>query len=135
MYADDGEYVYYSVEYNTTVEQENEVTEAVNELKNTPEFKAAMKSDTYDRILWAYDAVIAGMNLNDDLIAPEYSSAYSAIICKSANETGQIHLLTRLLQEVGVQPTIYMTNLTSIKNDSADYHVLYSPPLCNYVPH
>ena len=124
MYADDGEYVYYSVKYNTTVEQENEVTEAVNKLKNTPEFKAAMKSDTYDRILWAYDAVIAGMNLNDDLIAPEYSSAYSAIICKSANETGQIHLLTRLLQEVGVQPTIYMTNLTSIKNDSADYHVL-----------
>ncbi|MBO4524456.1 MAG: hypothetical protein J5723_07240 [Ruminococcus sp.] len=124
IYADDGEYLSYSVKYNTTAEQENEVTEAVNKLKEAPEFKAAMESDAYDRILWAYDTVIAGMNLNDNVIAPEYSSAYSAIIGKNANETGQIHLLIRLLQEVGIQPSLYISNLRSITNDSADYHVL-----------
>ncbi|MBR5684437.1 MAG: hypothetical protein IKW96_14380 [Ruminococcus sp.] len=124
IYSDDGEYVYYSVKYNTTAEQEKEVTGAVNKLRETPEFKAAMESDAYDRIKWAYDTVIAGMSLNDDLTAPEYSSAYSALIGKSANETGQIHLLVRLLQEVGFQPTLYISNLKSITNDSADYHTL-----------
>lgn len=124
LYVTDGAYVKYSVEYFTTTEQEEEVTAAVAKMKASPEFAAAKSSDIYDRILWAYDQVIANMKLTDDLTSTEQSTAYSAVVKKEANEMGQIHFLIRLLQEMGVQPMIYMSNLTSLTNDNLDCHFL-----------
>lgn len=124
LYPSDGAYVKYSVEYYTTAEQEEELTEAIGKMKSSPEFAAAKSSDIYDRILWAYDQVIANMKLTDDLTSTDQSTAYSAVIKKEANEAGQIHFLIRLLQEMGVQPMIYMSNLTSLTNDDLSCHFL-----------
>ena len=120
----EGAYAKYAVDYYTTAEEEAELTAAIASLKETPEFIAAKASDAYDKVLWAYDQVIANMKLNDNLANSAYSTAYSALIKKDANESGQMHLMVRLLQEFGLQPMIYMTNLKSLSADSVDCHVL-----------
>ena len=125
IYRTEGAYVFYNFDYHTTAEQEKQVTAEVAKLKDTPEYKAAMKSDIYDKILWAYDTTIANMSpVAGELEDFTYGTAYSALVAKKANETGYLHLIVRLLQEVGVQPMIYMTNLNALTNDSADCHLL-----------
>ncbi len=124
IYRSDGTYVYYSMEYLTTPEQEDMVTAEVAKLKDTPGFEAAMKSDVYDKILWAYDTVVENIRLDENLNDLTRSTAYSALIEKKANESGQMHVMVRLLQEVGVQPMIYATNLSALTNDNVDCHFL-----------
>lgn len=117
-------YIDYSVTYYTTLEQEEELTAAIAVLKDTPEFDLARSSDVYYRALWVYDQVIANMNLNDDNNNPEYSTAYSALVKKDANENGQVALMVRLLQEVGLVPSTYVSNLKNVTVNGADGHVL-----------
>jgi hypothetical protein len=108
----------------TTPEQEAQVTEEMEKLRSTDGFQAACSASTYDRILWAYDYVSENMVLTDDLSDQSHSSAYSALINGEANEQGQIHLLIRLLGELGVACAPYATNLNSLTNDSLDAHFM-----------
>ncbi|WP_028519583.1 dockerin type I domain-containing protein [Ruminococcus flavefaciens] len=108
----------------TTPEQETQVTEEMEKLRSTDGFQAACSASIYDRILWAYDYVSENMVLTDDLSDQSHSSAYSALINGEANEQGQIHLLIRLLGELGVACAPYATNLNSLTNDSLDAHFM-----------
>ena len=120
----DGAYVKYGVEYYNTIEEEEELTEVIDNLKNTPEYIAVKDSDIYDRILWAYDIVVSNMDIHEDLTDIDYCTAYSAVIKKKANESGQVHFLIRLLQEIGVQPMLYPSNPTLLPDGSIGCHLL-----------
>ena len=124
LYPSEGAYAKYNVEYYNTPEEEAELTEIIDNLKDTPEYIAVKDSDIYDRILWAYDIVVSNMDIHEDLMDSDYCTAYSAVIKKKANESGQVHFLIRLLQEIGVQPMLYLTNLSSLSNDGIGCHLL-----------
>ncbi|MBP5430847.1 dockerin type I domain-containing protein [Ruminococcus sp.] len=124
LYPSEGAYAKYNVEYYNTPEEEAELTEVIDNLKDTPEYIAVKDSDIYDKILWAYDIVVSNMDIHEDLMDSDYCTAYSAVIKKKANESGQVHFLIRLLQEIGVQPMLYLTNLSSLSNDGIGCHLL-----------
>ena len=124
LYPSEGAYAKYNVKYYNTPEEEAELTEVIDNLKETPEYIAVKDSDIYDKILWAYDIVVSNMDLHEDLMDSDYCTAYSAVIKKKANESGQVHFLVRLLQEIGVQPMLYLTNLTSLLDDGIGCHLL-----------
>ncbi|MBP5578457.1 MAG: hypothetical protein J6X56_03090 [Ruminococcus sp.] len=124
LYPSEGAYAKYAVKYYTTPEEEDEVTAAVAKLKEAPEYLAVKDSDVYDRILWAYDTVADNMDIYDNLSDNAYSTAYSAVIKKTANESGQVHFLIRLLQEIGIQPMLYLTNLSSYSDEAIGCHLL-----------
>ncbi|WP_164169094.1 dockerin type I domain-containing protein [Ruminococcus flavefaciens] len=120
----EGIYCDYHLEYLTTTGQEAEVTAEMAKLRETDGFRKAADSSVYDKLLWAYDYLIDQMVLDSDLIDDSLSSAYSALIGRKANEAGQIHLLIRLMEELGVEPMIYMTNFNSLTNEEVDVHYL-----------
>ena len=100
------------------------IYQVVEGICETDGFRKAADSSVYDKLLWAYDYLIDQMVLDSDLIDDSLSSAYSALIGRKANEAGQIHLLIRLMEELGVEPMIYMTNFNSLTNEEVDVHYL-----------
>ncbi|HNZ99731.1 dockerin type I domain-containing protein [Ruminococcus sp.] len=116
----------------TTVEQEAQVTEEIQKIRQTPEFKAAYNDTPYNKIRWAYDYVTRNMVLTDDLMDTDRSSAYSVLFNHEANEEGQIHFLIRLLGEMNVPCEPYVTNLNSLTEDSLDAHFLCIAQIRNY---
>ena len=120
----EGIYCDYHEEYLTTLEQEAEVTAEMAKLRETEDFKKAAASSDYEKLLWAYDYLNEQMVLEKDLLDDSLSSAYSAIFNKKANEIGQIHLFVRLMEELGVEPMLYMTNMNILSETEADIHYL-----------
>lgn len=109
LYSSDRAYVKYKVEYYTTPEQEQFVNEEMAKLRESDGFREAKNLDIYHELMWAYDYVVSQMVLHDDIEDTNYCTAYSALANKKANESGQIHLLIRVLQELGIQPSLYGT--------------------------
>ncbi len=122
--TENGVMIHLTTQYLTTVDQEQELNEAIFRLKHTHEFIAASSLDAYGRIKWAYDKVVSEMKLSQEPGNNSFGSAYSAMIRGEANEHGQTHLLIRLLSELGIHCDMRTSNEKSISDDEADCHYL-----------